>query len=233
MNEHPPLILGSSSPRRRELLALLRLPYSIQSPDIDESVQAGEAPFAYVQRLSQSKAAAVAQAHEAGTILAADTIVVLLGEIMGKPRDEADARDMLQRLRGTQHRVLTSVSVRDATTDKTITDVCESKVTIRAMGDEEIAAYVATGNPMDKAAAYAIQNVEFAPVEQVVGCPTNVMGLPMCHVVRSLRRLGVDLPPSEPLGCRIQYGYHCAIAEEAMPGLNERGILAKRPPQRS
>ncbi|MDQ4078172.1 MAG: Maf family protein [Chloroflexota bacterium] len=222
-----PLILASASPRRRELLAMLDLPFTVESPGVDESLREREPPYEYVQRLSMAKATAVAKDHKEGLVIAADTIVVLLGEILGKPADEADARDMLKRLRGKQHRVLTSVSVCNAATGKTITDVCESKVTIRQMSDEEIGAYVASGDPMDKAAAYAIQNVAFAPVEQVVGCPANVMGLPMCHVVRTLRRHGLELPPSEPLGCRIQYGYHCAIAERVMPGLDEQGLLAR------
>ncbi len=222
----PPLVLASGSPRRRELLATLRLPFTVQSPDVDESVQAGEAPFAYVQRLSVAKAAAVAPSLAEGMVVAADTIVVLQGNILGKPRDAEEASEMLRRQRGSQHRVLTSVTAHDAATGKAVTDVCESKVTLRMMSDEEIAAYVATGDPLDKAAAYAIQNTEFAPVEQVVGCPANVMGLPMCHVVRALRRQGVTLPASPATSCDITYGgYYCNLTEQVMPGLTERGVL--------
>jgi MAF protein len=216
------LVLGSASPRRKELLGMLGVPFVVEKPDVDESVRAGEPPAEYVQRLSREKAATIAAHHEEGCIVAADTIVVYLGEIFGKPRDEAQAREMLHRLRGQQHRVLSGVTVHDVGTGKALTDLCESKVAIREMTDEEIDAYVATGDPMDKAAAYAIQNVEFAPVEVVVGCPANVMGLPMCHVLRSLHRQGVELPPSAPHECRIQYGYHCAIAEDVMPGLTEQ-----------
>ncbi|MGH2543468.1 MAG: Maf family protein, partial [Ardenticatenaceae bacterium] len=196
------IILASGSPRRRELMEKLNVPFAVEVPNVDESVEDGEPPYEYVQRLSREKARIVASRHAEATIVAADTIVVLLGEMLGKPRDGEEARAMLRRLRGRQHRVLSGVSVSDTATGKTVTDVCETKVTLRAMSDEEIAAYVATGDPLDKAAAYAIQNVKFAPVETVVGCPANVMGLPLCHVVRSLRRQGTDLPPSQPLHCR-------------------------------
>ncbi|MBA3534092.1 MAG: septum formation protein Maf [Ardenticatenales bacterium] len=217
------IVLASASPRRRELLAMLALPFEVEKTDTDESVQPREAPADYVQRLSREKAEAGAVHHPEAVVIAADTIVVYLGEIMGKPRDEAHAREMLQRLRGQSHRALTGVSVRDGATGKTLTDLCDTKVTMRDMSDEEIDAYIASGETMDKAAAYGIQNIEFAPVAQVVGCPANVMGLPLCHVVRSLRRQGVELPPSPPLECRVQYGYYCTIAEDVMPGLTPTG----------
>lgn len=224
-----PLILASGSPRRRELLGLLKLPFTVDKPDVDETIRPGEPPVEYVERLSREKAAAVAARHEAGIVVAADTIVVHRGEVLGKPEDEAHAREMLRRLRGEQHRVLTAVTVQDAATGKAITELCDSKVRLRAMGDQEIDDYIATGDPMDKAAAYAIQNVQFAPAEEVVGCPANVMGLPMCHVLRSFRRLGIPLPPSEPQACQITYGgYYCAIADQVMPGLTDRGSLPKR-----
>ncbi len=223
------LILGSASPRRKELVAMLGLPFTIKKPDIDETQQEGEAPAEFAKRLSREKAAVIATNDEDGFVISADTIVVHHGQVLGKPRDEDDARYMLQRLRGESHRVLTAVSIQNSATGKVITDICDSKVTLRQMSDEEINAYVATGDPLDKAAAYAIQNVQFAPVEQVVGCPANVMGLPMCHVVRSLRRHGVDLPASDPTECRYSYGgYYCEIAEAVMPGLTEKGSLPNR-----
>lgn len=217
------LVLGSSSPRRYDLMAMLQVPFEVEKPDVDESLRAGEPPAEYVQRLSREKAAAIAARRPEAVIAAADTIVVFLGEVFGKPRDVEHAREMLRRLRGQQHRVLSGVTVHDVATGKALTDLCESKVTLREMSDDEVDAYVASGDPLDKAAAYAIQNTETAPVETVVGCPANVMGLPMCHVVRALRRQGVTLPDSPPLGCRIQYGYQCAIAEEVMPGLDNEG----------
>ena len=222
----PRLVLASGSPRRRELMALLDVPLVVESADVDESVRPGEPPADYAQRLSREKALAVAARHPGATVIAADTIVVLHGEILGKPRDGAEAARMLRALSAKRHLVMTAVTVHDDAAGKTLTDLCESRVTLRALADEEIAAYVATGEPMDKAGGYAIQDERFALAEQVVGCPANVMGLPMCHVLRSLHRLGAELPPSRPTACRIQFGgYYCAIADTAMPGLTEQGMI--------
>jgi MAF protein len=214
------LILASGSPRRQELVALLQLPFTVHVPDVLEKVRPGEVPAEVPQRFSRLKAQHVARQLNAGSgmIIAADTIVVYKGEILGKPQDADEARAMLQRLRGQRHLVLSGVTVMDAGTGKAITELCESKVWLRWLEDKEIDAYVASGDPMDKAAAYAIQNAEFAPVERVVGCPANVMGLPMCHVVRNLRRLGVTLPPTLPKNCEIRYGYSCDLIEYVMPG---------------
>lgn len=214
------LILASGSPRRQELVALLQLPFRVHVPDVLEEVRPGEVPAEVPQRFSRLKAQSVARRLNAasGMIIAADTIVVYKGEILGKPQDADEARAMLQRLRGQRHLVLSGVTVMDAGTGKSITELCESKVWLRWLEDKEIDAYVASGDPMDKAAAYAIQNAEFAPVERVVGCPANVMGLPMCHVVRNLRRLGVTLPPTPPTNCEIRYGYLCDLIEYVMPG---------------
>lgn len=221
------IILASGSPRRRELMALLGVEVEIAKPDVDESQQPDEAPFDFVQRLGREKAEAVIAQGRAGIIVAADTIVVAPGgNVMGKPKDEADAHAMLTTLQGTTHKVLTGVTLINSTTGKVISDVCESKVRLREMSSAEIDSYIATGDPMDKAAAYAIQNREVAPVEQVVGCPANVMGLPMCHVVRSLRRHGEAMPQSAAHECQITYGgYYCAIAEYVMPGLTDKGII--------
>ncbi|MCB0076956.1 MAG: septum formation protein Maf [Anaerolineales bacterium] len=228
MSELIDLVLASASPRRRELLSLLTLPFRVEQADIDESQRPDEPPFELVQRLSKEKAGVVAQRPQNRTsvILAADTIVLLVGRVLGKPDDEAHAREMLTQLRGQKHRVMTSITVIDNRTGKAMTEVCESKVTLRWMSDEEIDGYVQSGDPMDKAAAYAVQNEEFSPAEQLIGCPANVMGLPMCHVVMLFRRLGIDLPASLPLDCRVQFGgYYCALAELAMPGLTEQGML--------
>jgi septum formation protein len=220
------IVLASGSPRRRELMALLGVEVEIAKPDIDESQQPQEAPFDFVQRLSREKAEVVATQGNEGIVVAADTIVVApRGAVLGKPRDEAEARAMLTELRGKTHKVFTGVTLINRATRKEISDVCESKVRLREMSDAEIEAYVASGDPMDKAAAYAIQNSEVAPVEQVIGCPANVMGLPMCHVVRSLRRHGEEIPASEPHNCQISYGgYYCAIADHVMPGVN-KGVI--------
>jgi MAF protein len=212
------LILGSGSPRRQELLRLLDIPFEVRAPMVDERLLPGEVPADAPQRISRLKAESVAFDVGAGLVLAADTIVVHKGDILGKPRDGMDAVAMLRRLRGERHLVLTGVSVMDAAVGKHITDLCESRVWLRVMDDSEIEAYVKTGDPLDKAAAYAIQNTEFAPVARLEGCPANVMGLPLCHVVRGLRRLGATLPLSLPLRCDMRYGYSCALTGLVMPG---------------
>ena len=218
MTHNVPLILGSGSPRRQELMRLLDVPFEVRTPAVDERVMPDEAPADAPQRISRLKAESVVNEIGEGVVVAADTIVVHKGDILGKPRDASQAGAMLRRLRGERHLVLTGVTVMDAATGKRITELCETKVWLRDMDDAEIEAYVASGDPMDKAAAYAIQNTDFAPVTRVVGCPANVMGLPMCHVARNLRRLGVTLPPTSPTRCEIRYGYLCALTEYGMPG---------------
>lgn len=222
MNDIVPLILASRSPRRHELLSLLEIPFEIRVADIDETPLAGEAPVDVPQRLSRLKAEAVATDMDAGLVIGADTVVVHKGEILGKPEDAEDAEAMLRRLREERHRVFSGFTVTDAATGKLITELCETKIWLRAMTNEEIARYVASGDPMDKAAGYAIQNDVFAPVSKAVGCPANVMGLPMCHVVRNLRRFGMELPDSQPTRCAIRFGYHCALTEYVMPGAEQR-----------
>lgn len=216
------LILASGSPRRKELMRLLEVPFQVRVPDVEESPQPGEIPAEVPQRISRLKAVCVARTEERGIVVAADTVVVHKGDILGKPRDCDNAIEMLQRLRGERHLVLSGVTVMDAGTGKQITELCESKVWLRQLNDAEIERYVATGDPLDKAAAYAIQNTEFSPVTKVVGCPANVMGLPMCHVVRNLRRLGVPLPPTAPTRCEIRYGYLCALTQKVMPNAEQR-----------
>ena len=212
------LILASGSPRRKELMGLLEIPFEVRVPGVEERPQPGETPAEMPQRFSRLKAEWGAREMQAGIVVAADTIVVHRGEILGKPHDADQACAMLRRLRGERHLVLSGVTVMDVAVGKQITELCETEVWMRPLNDAEIETYVATGDPLDKAAAYAIQNAEFAPVMRLVGCPTNVMGLPMCHVVRNLSRLGVTLPPSSPTRCEIRYCYSCALNEYVMPG---------------
>lgn len=192
-------------------MQLLEVPFVVRVPQVDERAEPGEIPAVVPARISKLKAERVAQNVQGGTVVAADTVVIHRGEILGKPRDADDACAMLRRLRGDRHLVLTGLTVRDATGEKSITDVCESRVWLREMTDAEIGAYVSSGDPLDKAAAYAIQNRAFAPVARVDGCPANVMGLPMCHVVRNLRRMGHVLPPTKATECTVRYGYVCAL----------------------
>ncbi len=214
----PPLVLASQSPRRRELMALLGVPFQVRVPQVEERVLPGEPPAEVPKRFSRLKAAAIASEMERGIVVAADTVVVHRGDILGKPRDAQHAREMLRRLRGERHWVLSGVTVLETDRGKQLTTLCESQVWLREMDDAEIEAYVASGDPLDKAAAYAIQNARFAPVERFAGCPANVMGLPMCHVVRGLRLLGLALPDTPPTHCDIRYGYVCALRAHVLSG---------------
>lgn len=184
-----PLVLASGSPRRRELLALLGLPFVVRPADVQEENHVDESAAAMVVRLSQDKARAVL-AKETGLILAADTSVCLEGAVLGKPADPADAVRMLRALRGRSHTVFSGVTLLDARSGWMCTRHTQTTVWMRDYGDAAISAYVATGDPLDKAGSYAIQYGDFAPVGRIDGCYANVMGLPLCHVFCLLRAAG-------------------------------------------
>lgn len=183
------VILASSSPRRRELLTLIGIAHEVRPADIDESVFADEAPAPHAERLARAKAHALAGEHPHAVVIAADTIVVVDGDILGKPRDVAHAAEMLLRLAGRVHTVYTAIAVaRDQCTESAVEDV---RVTMRALGEDEVAAYIATGEPMDKAGAYGIQGYGATIVERVDGDYFSVMGLGLRRLVELLERLGV------------------------------------------
>jgi len=185
------LILASGSPRRRELLGQMGLgEFSIISPDIDETVWKDMPPGEQVRTLSASKAAAVAARQDGAMVIAADTVVVLDGLVLGKPQDRADAIRMLTALSGRQHEVYTGVTV--TKNDVTLTEYETTKVTFRPLSREEIIHYVDTGEPMDKAGAYGIQRYGALLVERVEGDYFNVMGLPVCRLGRMLTTFGID-----------------------------------------
>ncbi len=184
----PPLLLASASPRRLELLRALGLEPLVRPADVDETLRPGEDPHDAAERLARAKAAAVAEGAPAGAVvLAADTIVVLDGEALGKPRDEADARRMLRALRGRTHDVVTGVALsRDG---RLVSGRETTEVLFAPMTDEEVDAYVASGEPSDKAGAYALQGLGGLFVERITGTPSNVIGLPF----RLVRRLGAEV----------------------------------------
>lgn len=214
----PTFILASSSPRRRELLASLNIPFTIIKPDIDETQHPGEPPLDYVRRLSREKAGAIAeQIHPHSLspsplhILAADTVVILgadtmgvddHGEILGKPADAGEARDMLRRLRGRTHQVCTSLTLGILGRNNQPPLEYHSRltcthVTMRDYTNTEIDAYIATGDPFDKAGSYAIQHPIFRPVAGIDGCYTNVVGLPVCTLKTMLAEInwpGIQAP---------------------------------------
>jgi nucleoside triphosphate pyrophosphatase len=184
------LILASSSPRRRELLTNAGIAFEVQTADIDEGHIPGEQPSEFALRLAREKAQAVAQVHPARPVLGADTIVIVDQQILGKPRDKADAVRMLRALAGRDHQVTTAVCLRTAA-GKEITQLESARVYFSEITAEEIAAYVATGEPMDKAGAYAIQGIASKWVYRVEGDYFTVMGLPVARVWKMLRTAGV------------------------------------------
>lgn len=183
------LVLASSSPRRRELLESLNLQFELRSPDVDETRFPDEAPGIYVERIARAKALAVAGSDE--IIVAADTTVVFEGRVMGKPGHPEEARSMLRRLQGARHEVLSGLAVSSGGETHSLIDATE--VEMMTMTDEEIAAYVAGGEPMDKAGAYALQGEGGVFVISVHGSPSTVVGLPIHQLPRLLGRVGVEL----------------------------------------
>ena len=182
------LVLASQSPRRRELLERAGLSFTVRTADIDESVLDGEAPQQYVRRLAARKAMTVAR-EEGECILAADTTVVLGDEILGKPADAADAVRMLTALAGRSHEVITGICLRYR--QDLFIDAGVTRVHVAPMTAGEIDAYVATGEPMDKAGAYGIQGVASRYITSIEGCYFNVVGLPVSLVCRYLGKLGL------------------------------------------
>jgi nucleoside triphosphate pyrophosphatase len=195
----PRLVLASGSPRRRRMLRRLGLDFDVRPVDLDESPHAGEAAPDYVARLADEKAAAAARSAAGAApevILAADTVVTIDGELLGKPRDRGDAERMLARLAGRDHEVLTGVAVHGPEPASRRAALARTRVTFAAMTPAEIAWYAATGEPLDKAGAYAIQGFGAVFVDKIDGNYSNVVGLPLLAVYRLLRQAGLDLPAS-------------------------------------
>ena len=206
------LILASRSPRRRQLLAHLGLPFRVVIPQLEEDIApvATGRPEELAEALALAKAKAVAGAQTEGIVIAADTIVVDGDTILGKPKDASQAAVTLRRLRGKTHRVITGLAVVDAATDQRAASHVVTTVHMRPYTDGDIAAYVARGEPLDKAGAYAIQDQQFHPVASCDGCHCNVVGLPLKALVILLRRAGLDITdehlgglPPQCAGCPI------------------------------
>ncbi len=186
------IILASASPRRKELLEALGIPFSVEPSEVEEIMLQEESPEEQVQRLADEKASDVAKKYPASWILGADTIVVIDSRILGKPSDRAEAERMLSSLSGRAHSVFTGYSILNLSfPGSKIVRFSRSEVLIRKLTRDEIKGYVRTGEPMDKAGAYAIQGVGAAIVERVYGSYTNVVGLPLCEVARDFKKLGI------------------------------------------
>ncbi len=216
-------VLASTSPRRRQFLEILGIPFTAVAPgasgsqSIDETPHPGETPSALVQRLSRKKARSVlerlpacwpaAKTYSRLVVVAADTEVVLAGQILGKPANAAEAAAMLRQLRNRPHQVYSGLTVAQSP-QILITRLHTSQVWIRSYTDNEIDRYIDSGSPLDKAGAYGIQDVDFAPVARLDGCFASVMGFPLGEFSDALHELGLALPDIGPL-CRGITGYPC------------------------
>jgi MAF protein len=215
----PRLVLASNSPRRRELLALEGWSFEPRSPEVDESQHPGEEAGEYVLRLAESKArTCAATARHDSVIIGADTTVVDGKTILGKPVDTAEAAEMLRSLRGHTHQVYSGICVIRTSDGNLGRDLCVTQVPMRNYDDREIDAYISSGDPLDKAGAYAIQHPQFHPVESMAGCYASVMGLPLCHLTRSLRPLGIVPLTDISKECQSWLNYTCPISARVLQG---------------
>ena len=193
--------------------------FSVSVSNVDESQRIGETPPDYVLRLAEAKArAAVIHARPEHIIIGADTTVVDGSRILGKPKDMKEATAMLKALRGHAHQVYTALAVLRMNDECLVTDLCVTDVPMRNYSDEELETYVLTGDPLDKAGAYAIQHPGFHPVENMKGCYASVMGLPLCHLIRVLRKLDVAPTTNVPAACQSLLHYPCPVSRAVLRG---------------
>ncbi len=187
------IILASESLRRKKILEQIGLKFSVEKSNYEEKRIADSPPSEIVEFLSLEKANLLAVKYEDAIIIAADTLVVLNGEILGKPKSEEDARDMLRKLRNKTHTVITGFTVLDTKSGREVTKHVETKVKFKDLSEMEISAYVETGEPMDKAGGYGIQDKGGLFIEEIDGDYFNVVGLPLFAVSETLREFGIDI----------------------------------------
>jgi len=185
-----PLILASASPRRRELFSLISIPFEVIPPKISEELLPGESPWDHAVRLAKAKTKDVSRLFPHRWVIGADTIVFLDKKILGKPVEKEDAKKMLQFISGRVHKVVTGYVIINEELRKEISSWVESEVKIKNLSKKEIENYVATGEPMDKAGSYGIQGIGAFMVKEIKGSYTNVVGLPLCEVIDSLKDIG-------------------------------------------
>jgi septum formation protein len=211
--------LASNSPRRREILTWAGWQLEKISSNGDESMLANEPAEQYVRRTAELKSGVKPEnISHSDFIIAADTIVVLDGKILGKPKDAIHSFEMLDLLRGREHWVMTAIAVRLANSDNAKIELCKSSVKMRFYSDEEIQRYIESGDPSDKAGAYAIQNPEFHPAENFEGCIASVMGMPLCHLERTLRLYQNYEWTDWPSICQKKLEYKCPVTRRVMAG---------------
>ena len=225
MTKRTLILLASNSPRRRELLSLGNWMFSVSVSNVDESQREGEAAADYVLRLAEAKArTAMLQARPEHIILGADTAVVDGDRILGKPKDMMEAAAMLKSLRGHTHQVYTALALLRVHDEQLVTELCVTEVPMREYSDDEIEAYVRTGDPLDKAGAYAIQHKDFHPVESMKGCYASVMGLPLCHLIRALRKLDVNPGADIPVACQSLLKYQCFVSRAILKSDEDKKV---------
>lgn len=217
------IILASNSPRRKELLQLTGWQFSVVAAEVDESILPGEESLNYIHRISKQKAWSVKmRLTSIGTdsrfILACDTVVVDGDEIIGKPTSAENAFSTLQRLRGRVHQAYSSLSVDDLWENILYQETCVTDVPMRDYTNDEITAYIASGDPFDKAGAYAIQHAEFHPVAALSGCYANVMGLPLCHLTGVLKNIAIPPVVDIPTSCQDYLQYDCPVFQSILEG---------------
>lgn len=201
------IILASESPRRKELLERLRLKFKVEPAAIDESAFNSLDGRKMAMELSRRKAEVVAANHRNAVVIAADTVVILGNQVMGKPRNRSEAKQMLRALSGKPHVVVTAFTAIDSRTKKTLTDTAETTVYVKPLLPEDIDAYVRTGEPLGKAGAYAIQGLGSVIVEKIEGDYFNVVGMPLSKLAGSLKLLGINVwedqlsPPAKRAAC--------------------------------
>jgi len=220
----PKVILASNSPRRLKFFHHLGIPFHPESADIDESPAPNEPPVELVTRLALAKSLTVAARHTSGAaqqdpvpphdilVFGADTVVAIEGQLLGKPADTDEARTMLVRLRARTHQVHTALALALVSGGELKCQRCllnTTTVKMRDYSDDEIAAYLATGDPMDKAGAYAIQHPQFRPVQSLLGCPAGVMGLPVADLLSLLAAFNLNVERSPIQICPALTGLQC------------------------
>lgn len=216
MRDQEKILLASGSQRRRELLSWLTDRFEIIPSDIDESPLPEERPEVYCQRIAEQKALAIPSRTETQNsfVLAADTIVYSQNRIIGKPKDEQDAFQILTFLQGQIHHVCTAVTL--LRNEKTVSTLCDTSVRMNPLSQATIQSYIATGDPMGKAGAYAIQNTDFNLVESVEGCYTCVIGLPLCHVEKLFSFFNYSFEKNVIECCKSHIHYNCVVDQSEM-----------------
>lgn len=210
----PSLILASSSPRRKELLGKISIPFEVIDSDVDENTDPGSSPDAAAALLANRKALAVAEQYPDQIVVAADTIIDFRGKALGKPADDSDAAGMLRELRGKRHYVITGMALFKGDEGLRIVRTVSTEVWMKQYSEQEINDYVESGEPRDKAGSYAIQGSGGRLVESVRGCYNNVVGLPLCETVELLRIAGVGILPEGI--CQLPSGESCPRERKAV-----------------